>query len=672
MNDFGKNALGFLCTCILIFIMACKSDPSSNAQTENGTNEATSSTQNSGKDGWSVTSPDGQIQLTLRNQGQGLEYSVTFQNETVIEPSALGLERADQSFAKNMTFVSQSATQKVNTNFQSVSGKSSNTNAWAYESTFTFKNANDSKMDVIIRVYDDGIAFRYRFPDSSAETFTVTKELTTFDLPTNGKAWMQPYDSVGTHQPAYETYFESNIQIGREANNRFNGWAFPALFNINGSKHWLLISESDVNEHYCGMHLDSKATNGRYQLAMPLATEGQNQGTANPSSTLPWTMPWRFITIGANLNTIVESELVSILATESKIADVSWIKSGMSSWSWWSDSDSPKNYNSLKKFVNLSKEMNWAYTLVDANWDKMSGGDLKKLVNYAKTKDVGILVWYNSGGPNNKVTEAPRDLMHDQSTRRAEFKKLQDMGVKGIKVDYWQSDKQSMIQYYLALLQDAADHQLVVNLHGCTLPRGWSRTYPNLLTMEAVKGAEAYKIDSTYPEKAAKQNTILPFTRNVVGPMDYTPLGFSESRYKRLTTRAHELALAIIFESGLVHAADKPSTYLDLPVSERLLLKYLPTKWDETKFQLGWPGKDFIVARRSKSLWYYAGINGENKIKKRRLNLRDAGPGILEIEYTLDVPGEGLKTIFTQGSSTVPLPIEIPPYGGFVMKIRKQ
>jgi hypothetical protein len=217
----------------------------------------------------------------------------------------------------------------------------------------------------------------------------------------------------------------------------------------------------------------------------------------------------------------VESNLVYHLSNHSLIADDSWVKPGRASRSWWSDHPSSRDFVKLKNYVDLASEMGWEYSLVDANWNRMeNGGNIEDLVKYANSKNIGLSFWYNSGGPHNIVTEQPRDIMNDPSKRKEELKKLHDWGVKAIKVDFFQSDKQDIMKLYLDILKDAASQQIMVVFHGCTLPRGWSRTYPNLVSMEAVKGAEQYGWDSVFARQDAMLNTILAFTRNVVGRMD--------------------------------------------------------------------------------------------------------------------------------------------------------
>jgi hypothetical protein len=297
------------------------------------------------------------------------------------------------------------------------------------------------------------------------------------------------------------------------------------------------------------------------------------------------------------------------LAAPSEISVTDWIKPGVSSWSWWSEGSSPRDYDKLKSFVDMAAEMGWKYSLVDAGWEKMEGGNLSELASYANSKGIGLLVWYNSGGPHNVVEASPRDLFFDADIRKKELKWLKEIGASGVKVDFFQSDKQKIIKLYLDILKDAAEAEIVVNFHGCTLPRGWSRTWPNLLTMEAVRGGEAYRFDRKFPELSPAHHTIIPFTRNVVGPVDYTPLTYSDNRYPHITTFGHETALTVIFESGIQHLADHQKVYRNQPEYILEYLKHLPAAWDETRFIAGRPGEMVILARRSGEKWFIAGIN---------------------------------------------------------------
>ena len=249
------------------------------------------------------------------------------------------------------------------------------------------------------------------------------------------------------------------------------GWGFPGLFQIKDT--WVLISESGVYENYCGSHLKALAESGEYRIEFPWQWENYGLGATQPTSTLPWMMPWRFILVSQELGDIVESSIVDDLAEPNRLDNISWIKPGRASWSWWGDHESPFDYQKLKDYVNFAAEMGWEYSLVDAGWHEMNSGNIEQLVEYANSKNVGILLWYNSGGPHTRVMDAgPRDRMYDPEVRKAEFKKISQLGVKGVKVDFFQSEKQDIMKLYLDIARDAAEYNIVLNTHGCTVPRG--------------------------------------------------------------------------------------------------------------------------------------------------------------------------------------------------------
>ena len=296
---------------------------------------------------------------------------------------------------------------------------------------------------------------------------------------------------------------------------------------------------------------------------------------------------------------------------------------------------------------------------MDANWNVMKGGTLEALVDYAQTKGVGLWAWYNSGGPHNVVTEMPRDRMLNPMVRRKEMQRLKQMGIVGIKVDFFQSDKQAIMNQYIGILEDAAAAEIMVNFHGCTVPRGLRRTYPNLMTMEAVSGAECYIFRENYEKRAPEQNTILPFTRNAIGPMDYTPVTFTKLAHPRITTDAHELALAVIFESGIQHFADDADAYRALPERARRYLAEVPTVWDEIRLIDAVPGEYVVLARRRGERWYVAAINGTAETVT--LPFDDHNFGVLESFMGDDKLGNLLV-----GDAAEVQTLELQPYGGAV------
>ncbi len=622
---------------------------------------------------WEIKSPDGKIsvivQNNLKDSVKKLSYQVYFINEKdttiVIEPSGLGIDREDKQFSENLKFVEISDNKVIDEKYTLVAGKRLKNHSYANEKTIRFKHADGETLEIIFRAYNDGIAYRYHFPKKSDSTFTIVKEYSSFNFPEEGEIWIQPYDTIATWAPAYEYGYVKDVKIGDEP-PMTTGWAFPALFHTNDM--WTLITESAVYEDYCGSHLSANCKGGDYKIEFPWKWENYGLGEANPSNSLPWKTPWRLAIIGKTPANIVESNLVFHLAKPNQLEDTSWIEPGVSSWSWWGDHTSGKNFKKLKDYIDLAKEMGWEYSLVDADWHIMEGGEIEDLVAYANTNDVGILMWYNSAGPHTKVMNAgPRDLMHKPQVRQNELEKISRWGVKGIKVDFFQSDKQSMIKLYMDIARDAAKNKILLNTHGCTLPRGWGRTYPNFITMEAVRGAELYGYHK-FPPRAVWLNSVYPFTRNVVGSMDYTPVTFTDYQPEsaHLTSYAHELALSVVFESGIQHFADRIEGFKALPEKPLKFLKNVPVAWDDTYFVSGYPGKHIIIARKKGDKIYIGGINGELTEKDVEFTLSFLPDGKYSLELISD--GENEKSFATKTievDNSTPVKVHMLKAGGF-------
>lgn len=616
---------------------------------------------------WKAVSPNQSLQIVLKATGGGITYQVFYSNDEIVKASALGIESSMGDFSKSLSIV-RSSSRKINERYSLAIGKRKVNQASANETSVLFRSDNNQLMQVDLRAYNDGVAFRYSFPGIE-NTTEITNELTEFAFSTGGKVWLEPYDVPTQWGPAYEAVYQNGIPIGT-ASKEGGGWAFPALFQTAG--YWLLLTESNLTKDFYGSKLDSICSNGVYKIAKPQPGEGNGTGKITATATKPFSTPWRVMMIGKKLGTIVESNLVYNVADPNKVGDVSWVKPGRASWSWWGDHESSKNFLKLKKFVDLAKEMGWEYSLVDANWDIMKGGDIKQLAAYAKRQNIGLILWYNSGGSHNTVTERPRDIISDPVRRKADFKKLRALGVVGVKVDFFQSDKQNIIQLYQDILMDAAKEKIMVNFHGCTLPRGWSRTYPNLVSMEAVRGAENYGWSKEFAAQAPEINNIYTYTRNVVGPMDYTPVTFSDYECCRhTTTNTHELALSIVFESGILHFADRAEPYQALDKRIKKFLKIVPVTWDETKFIQGEPGKETVLARRSGTTWYVAGINGEDAQKNIVLALPFVTGAAYRASFFADGKSAGeINTREFNWKKGSPVEISMLPKGGFVLVLQ--
>ena len=630
----------------LIFFASCSSNP-----------EASS---------WSLQSPDGNLQMTVylddKEGNNLLKYRIADvsgeEESVVIQPSALGIATDTEDFNANFTIRQVFAPTTIDETYSLITGKQSEIRNHAQEQRLVFANDAGAPLEVVMRVYDHGVAFRYRFPEG-AENYTVVGESTEFAIPPQGVTWIQPYDEVTTYTPAYERYFQNAIPIGMPSDNE-EGFCFPALFRTN--TYWLLLSEADLDGSYFGSHLQAEAPNGVYRVRMPEASEAMNTGPAEATMSVPFETPWRVIMISQDLGDIVESDMVRSLNEPNRLDDTSWIQPGRASWSWWSDHASSRSARKMREFVDLAAEMDWEYSLIDANWNTIEGDSVKQLVDYANSKGVGILMWYNSGGPHNEVPEQPRGIMDDAEKRRAEFQKLQEWGVRGIKVDFFQSDKPHIIQLYQDIIEDAAEYEIMVNFHGCTIPRGWSRTYPNLMTMESVRGAEVYSFGEEYPA-----------TRNVIGSMDYTPVTFSDQQYAHITSNAHELALSVVFESGIMHFADRVSAYRELAEDPKNFLKEVPVAWDETRYLGGTPGKEMIIARRKGSDWYVGGINGEGSQKEWAVSYDFLGEGSYQAVLITDGGSaremQSSRKTLSSGDTEE---ISMRAYGGFALQLRKE
>ena len=632
---------------------------------------------------WELASPDGRLVLAVeyvrggRSIGPSGERACLFYRlkhrgpgkaMDLILPSPLGIERNDACFTGDLRLTSSSKVRPVEERYTLASGKRRFCRNSGNELVLRFKNSDSVGIHIEFRAYGDGAAFRYRFPDSARGEKTILSETTGFRLPSAGTAFIQPYQDAGKYTPAYEAYYQNGIPVGTDSPTG-SGWCFPALFRLHGGSAWVLLTEAGLDGSYCGSHLDGRAPGGLYRIRFPESGEGNGVGTGRPSSELPWSTPWRVIVAGPSADAIVRSTLVTDVSPASAFPDADWVRPGRVSWGWWSEQDSPKKAGSLRRFVDLAAAMGWEYTLVDANWNTLDSRAIPELVRYAAEKKVGVILWYNSGGPHNVVTEAPRDRVTDPAVRRKEFAWLRRIGAKGVKVDFFQSDKQESIRLYLDILKDAADHRILVNFHGCTVPRGWSRTFPNLMSMEGVRGAESYIFDSTYAASAPLHNTILPFTRNAVGSMDYTPVTFSNNTYPHRTTGGHELALAVVFESGWQHMADRPYAYLRLPAAPLAFLRNVPVSWDDVRLLDGEPGKRAVLGRRKGVAWWVGGINGENRPVESTIEFHFLENTPYRLEVINDGPGVGFRqwnaTVTAADSLTVP----IAAYGGFVAKL---
>ncbi len=568
-----------------------------------------------------IQSPDKKIVVSCNITN--MLYSISFNKEIVLKDSKLGIVREDENFATGLKLIKASATVAVKDNYTILTAKKKNITYTANKKVIETIAASGKKMNIIFQVSNDGVAFKYEFPERDKNIKKITEETTSFHFLNGTKAWLQEKTEAQSgwehSNPSYEAHYQMEIATGTPSPTK-NGWVYPALFQYNNV--WVLLSEAALGRTYCGTALKQFSPNNEYSIGFPQAAETIKGKALNPESSLPWQTPWRIIAIGS-LKTIMESTLGTDLAFPAKKMDANFIKLGKSSWSWIMKKDDSTIYRVQKKYVDFASEMNWEYCLLDANWDTLMGYDsVAILANYAKQKKVGLLLWYNSAGDWNTVKYHPKDKLLTHESRVKEFARLQAMGIKGVKIDFFGGDGQSFINYYQDILEDAATYHLLVNFHGATLPRGWQRTYPNLMTTEAVYGFEMITFNQKDANLEPQHGILSAMIRNVFDPMDFTPVNFGGiNRIKRVTTQGYELATAVAYLSGIQHYAERPEGLAKITPALKTCFSNIPSVWDEVKFLDGYPGKLFIVARRAGKNWYVAGMNGEATEKIITLDL---------------------------------------------------
>ncbi len=621
-----------------------------------------------------VTSPNGKlaIEATLTPKGVPV-YTVKSNKHPVILQSNLGLISELGDFSSNVKISQVSSVKQITDSYNAPAEKRANRSYTANCANVTLTNSVGKNILLEFIATNEGVAFRYLLKDKNP--VAVIAEKTTFKFDTSTKAWMHPHADAKTGwcgtQPSYEEQYEYEIPVGTVAPMKA-GWSFPALFKTEND--WVLITEAGLTPDYVGTRLAQQSPNGEYSIAFPQkgetvkATDAEYPVSANIIS------PWRVIVVGS-LAAVVESQMVSDLAKPAeKAVDYSWVKTGIASWSWGVLHDESVNYDTSKQFIEYASDMKWDYCLIDADWDRKIGYDkIKELADYAKTKNVGVILWYNSSGAWNTTVYSPKGALVERDARRAEFKRIHNLGIAGVKVDFWPGDGQSAIQYYYDMMQDAAEFHLIVNFHGATVPRGWSRTFPNLVSMESIRGFEFTTFDQKDTDKAPKHLTMMPYARNVVGPMDFTPVCFGEIvGKKRRTSNGFEIALTVILQSGVSHYVEIPESMAKQPDYVKTYMQTLPHHWDDVKLIDGFPGKYVVMARKSGDKWYLAGINSQKEPLRLVLDLSSLKLSqSLTLSHTLTMITDGdTMRSFIQLPTNIKnnkLEVVIKPNGGFTV-----
>ena len=569
-----------------------------------------------------LSSPDGQLQVDVSvNDRQELVYTVQRAGQPVLQASRLGLVLAQGDLANGLKLVSTSPVKPHRETYTLAAGKKSRVEVRANEQSFAVANAAGQQLLLTVRASDDGVAFRYVVPGAGRKQFK--DELTSFAFASDARAWLQPMATAKSGysrvNPSYEEHYQMDIAVGTPSPIPA-GWVFPALFRSGA--HWVALTEAGMDGSFHASRLQADSTGGVYRIGLPDPSEVFTGGHLLADVDGPLTTPWRVLAIGP-LKTVMESTLGTDLAAPAVPFDRAKLKPGHASWSWALLKDPATVFDVQKRFIDYAADMGWNYTLVDAEWDRQIGdAKMKELASYGKTKNVGLLAWYNSAGDWNDTPQTPRSKLLTRADRAREFARMKALGVAGLKVDFFGGDGASMQAYYVDLLKESAAAGLLMNFHGATLPRGWSRTYPHLMTVEAVRGLEFTTFTQEDQDAVAPHAAMLPFTRNLFDPMDFTPMVFGDiPNIKRTTRNGFELAQSVLFLSGIQHYAETPEGMATVPAYVKGFLRELPRRWDEVRFLDGEPGKYVVLARRAGRQWFVAGLNADGQPREVSLDL---------------------------------------------------
>lgn len=547
-----------------------------------------------------------------------------------MKPSPLGIIANIGDFSSGMSLEKNVSTNKIDETYELASIKKSKVHYVANEAVFSFTQQGKTIYDVIFRISNNDVAFKYKmYPQGETLSCVVKQEVTGFAFPDGTTTFFcpqsKPMGGFARTSPSYETSYTADDAAGK--NGWGEGYTFPCLFR-NGDNGWALVSETGVNGGYCASRLLGHKE-GVYTIGFPQEGEANGNGTVSPGIALPGETPWRTITVGKTLAPIVETTVPFDVVKPLYPAKGEYTY-GRGSWSWIIGMDGSTNYKEQLRYIDFSAAMGYQSVLVDALWDKQIGRDkIEELAKYGKDKGVALYLWYNSNGYWNDAPQTPRGIMDNAIARRKEMKWMQNIGIRGIKVDFFGGDKQMTMQLYEDILSDANEYGLLVIFHGCTLPRGWERMYPNFASGEAVLASENLHFSQGSCDNEAFNATLHPFIRNTVGSMDFG--GSALNKYynadnaprgsRRVTSDVYALATAVLFQSPVQHFALAPNNLTDAPSWAIDFMKEVPTTWDEVRFIDGYPGKYVILARRHGDKWYIAGVNAQKETLKLKVNL---------------------------------------------------
>jgi len=618
-----------------------------------------------------IYSPDSLLKIVVSDKGGKPTYTVKRGGVPLLQPSPLGL-KLDFADLTTGLLLKDCRNQRIRERYELQTTKQRHIDYDATEAVCQFEQDGWHCLDIVFRVTDRDLAFCYRlYPKNDTRVAVVREEATGFVLPSGTTTFLcpqaTPMHGFARTSPSYETSYALDEPVGK--NGWGEGYTFPCLFKT--ADHWLLISETGTDGGYVGCRLLNTG-GANYRIGFPQQGEMNGQGTVTAAVRLPCRTPWRTITSGPTLKNIVETTVPWDVVKPKYEAsrDYSY---GKGTWSWIIGMDSSCNFDEQKRYIDFAAQMGYRSVLIDALWDTQIGyGRMAELAEYGRTKGVGIFLWYNSNGTWNDAPQTPIGRMDRQAERRREMKWMHDTGILGIKVDFFGGDKQPMMQLYEDILTDANDFGLQVIFHGCTLPRGWERMYPNYVASEAVLASENLHFGQGACDAEARNACIHPFIRNTVGSMDFGGSTLNK-RYNadnksgtvRRTSDVYALATAVLFQSSVQHFALAPNNLTDAPQWAIDFMRDVPTTWDEVRLLDGYPGRYVVLARRKGDTWYVVGINAQVEPLKLTLHLPMFAKGTPLKVYSDDVQLQGrVKTVNLKSDK---MKVEIPQNGGLVI-----
>ena len=623
-----------------------------------------------------VNGPDGKLQVTVScSEGGEASYSLVYNGKQMLESSPLGLETNLGSFIKGMKLTGHREKQ-IDTTYTQSRIKASRIHYRANELVCSFANDKGQKADVTFRVSNNDVAFRYTLPrQGDTGSIVVDGEETGFRFPAGTTTFLcsQSDAMIGWKRtkPSYEE--EYKVDAPMDVRSQYgHGYTFPCLFKV-GEDGWVLVSETGVDSRYCGSRLSDVAEGNLYTVAFPMPEENNGNGTVAPAFSLPGSTPWRTITVGETLKPIVETTVPWDVVEPLYETEHNY-RMGRGTWSWILWQDGSINYDDQVRYIDLAAAMGYEYALIDNWWDTNIGHErMEQLIRYARSKKVDMFLWYSSSGYWNDIEQGPTNLMDNPIARKREMKWLQSQGGKGIKVDFFGGDKQETMRLYEAILSDADDHGLMVIFHGCTLPRGWERMYPNYVGSEAVLASENMVFNQHFCDEEAFNTCLHPFIRNSVGSMEFGGCFLNKRLNKgndggttRRTTDVFQLATAVLFQNPVQNFALAPNNLTDVSPVCIDFMKEVPTEWDETRFVDGYPGKYVVLARRHGDNWYLAAVNATGEPLKLKLDL-PMFAGKTVSSYSDDKhmqPQVRQQNVKSDGK----FQLTVQPQGGFVLK----